>query len=108
MIRVVKLVVNTPPPRDASKAKHFDGQLERAGIEMVEGALAKGPTLGSDQIFAKGVGKGGGDDGERPKTRKRLSYTNVSKPGLLATPGVEVVLVGGVQAVLPQILNKLF
>ena len=108
MIRMVMLVVNTPPPRDASKAEDFDGQLKRAGVELVEGALAKGSTLGSDQIFAKGSGKGGGNNGEGPKARKRLRDTNVSKPGLLATPGVEVVLVGGVQAVLPQILNKLF
>ena len=64
MISVVELVVYAPPPRDASKAENFNWQVERASVEMVEGAFAKGPSLGSDQIFAKGVGKRGGEDGE--------------------------------------------
>ena len=80
MTRVVMLIVNTPPPRNASKAKNFDGQLKRAGVELVEGTLAKGTSLGSNQVFAKRVGKGGGNNWEGPKARKRLRDTNVSKP----------------------------
>ena len=80
MIRVVMLTVNSAPPRNTSKAKNLDGELERAGVKLIEGTLAKGTSLGSNQVFAKRVGKGGGNNWEGPKARKRLRDTNVSKP----------------------------
>ena len=80
MTRVVMLIVNTPPPRNASKAKNVDGQLKRAGVELVKGTLAKGTSFGGDQVFAERVGEGGGENRAGPKAGKRLRDTNVPEP----------------------------
>ena len=107
VVKVVQLIVDVPPSRQAPETEDLELQLKVSTVDLLQGPFAEHLVLCGDKVFADGVGEASGEDRETAEARESLGDGDVAEAGLLSSARTEIVHVGGVKAVACEVLHQL-